>query len=116
MATFHLSIRPCIFAIFKPTIFIFWILIEDCITINETFGFFDSLSISSEIELGLGPSKIEIYLIKFKVDPMIYFGSSNYLKKAKWRKKSRWPPSMNFPFLRQFLCKSIETWNMERRS
>jgi hypothetical protein len=61
MAILNLSIRPselCIFAIFEPTI---WILIEDYIRINDTFGFFDSLSISSEIELGLGPTQIEVF-------------------------------------------------------
>jgi hypothetical protein len=34
MAILHLSIRtfePCIFAIFKPTIFKFWIILEDYI-------------------------------------------------------------------------------------
>jgi hypothetical protein len=52
----------CIFVIFKPTIFKFWILIEDYIRINETFGFFDSLPKSSEIGFGLGPSQIMIFL------------------------------------------------------
>jgi hypothetical protein len=64
MTLLHLSIRPSepyIFAIFRPTIFKFWILIEDHIKINDTFRFFDSLSISSEIELGLGPSQIKIF-------------------------------------------------------
>jgi hypothetical protein len=64
MAILHLSIRPSesyIFAIFKPTIFKFWILLEDYIRINDTFGFFDSSPISSKIELGLGPSQIKIF-------------------------------------------------------
>jgi hypothetical protein len=64
MAILHLSIRPsepCIFAIFTPTIFKFWILIETYLRINDTFGFYDSLFISSEIELGLGPSLIKIF-------------------------------------------------------
>jgi hypothetical protein len=57
MVILHLTIHPCepgLFAIFKPTIL--WYLIEDYIRINNTFGFFDSLSISSEVELGLGLS------------------------------------------------------------
>jgi hypothetical protein len=65
MAILHLSIRPpepCIFAIFKPIILKLWILIEDSIIINDTFGFSDSLSISSEIELELGPYQIKIFL------------------------------------------------------
>jgi hypothetical protein len=36
--------------------------IENFMRINDTFWFFDSLSISSEIELGL-PSQIKIFLI-----------------------------------------------------
>jgi hypothetical protein len=52
---------PCIIVIFQPTIFKFWILIEDYIRINDTFGFLDSLSISSEIELGLEPSQNKIF-------------------------------------------------------
>jgi hypothetical protein len=43
--------EPCIFAIFDPTIFKFRILIEDYIKINDTSGFFDSLSISSQIKI-----------------------------------------------------------------
>jgi hypothetical protein len=65
MVILHLCIRPsepCFFAIFKPTIFKFWILIEDYIRINDTFGFSDSFSISSEIELGLGSSQIKFFL------------------------------------------------------
>jgi hypothetical protein len=64
MAILHLSIRlsePCIFAIFKPTTLKFWILIEDYIRITDSFGSSDSLSISSEIELGLGPFQIKIF-------------------------------------------------------
>jgi hypothetical protein len=85
MAILKLSIRPSdpfIFVIFKPTIFKFWVLIEDYIRINDTLGFFDSLSISSEIELGLGTSQIKIFFHHisslfedFRVDPIIYFGS-----------------------------------------
>jgi hypothetical protein len=55
MAILRLSIHlsePCILAILKPTTFKFWILIEVYIRINETFGFFDLLTTSSEIELG----------------------------------------------------------------
>jgi hypothetical protein len=68
----------------------FWILIADYIKINDTFGFFDSSSKSSEIELGLGPSQIMIFhivfhhflrilpiAVRFRVDVLIYFGSSN---------------------------------------
>jgi hypothetical protein len=43
--------EPCIIAIFKPKNFKFWILIENYITTNYTAG----LSISSGIELELGP-------------------------------------------------------------
>jgi hypothetical protein len=60
MAILRLSIRqpePGIFAIFKLAIFKFWILIEDYIRINDTFGFFDLLCMNFEIELGLGPSQ-----------------------------------------------------------
>jgi hypothetical protein len=96
MAILRLSIRlsePCIFAIFRPTLFKFWIIIEEYIRFNETFGFFDLLSISSETEFRLGPSQIRIFKIvfhhllrifpiavKFKVDPIIYFGNSNHKK------------------------------------
>jgi hypothetical protein len=68
MASLHLSIRtsePCVFVISKLSIFKIWILTEDYIWINDTFGFFDSLSISSEIELGLGPSRSKISFIIF---------------------------------------------------
>jgi hypothetical protein len=64
MAILCLSIRPsepCIFAIFKPTIIKLWILIEEYIRINDRFGFFESLSIRSEIEVGLRPSQIKIF-------------------------------------------------------
>jgi hypothetical protein len=63
MAILRLSIHPsepCIFAIFNPTIFKFRILLGDYkISINDMFGFFDTLFISSEIELGLGFSQIK---------------------------------------------------------
>jgi hypothetical protein len=87
MAILRLSIRPsepCIFAIFKPTIFKFWIHIDDYLRINDTF--FDSLFIISEIKLGLGPVFFIIFHdflrifpipLECRVDPMIYFGSSN---------------------------------------
>jgi hypothetical protein len=68
MTILRLPIRlfaPCIFNIFKPTIFRLWILIEDYIKMNETFGFFDLLSISSEIELGLGLWQIKIFSLHF---------------------------------------------------
>jgi hypothetical protein len=64
MAILHLSIRPsepCIFAIFKPKYSKFWILIENYIRINDTFGFFDLLSKRSVIEFGLEPSQITIF-------------------------------------------------------
>jgi hypothetical protein len=35
---------------------------------------------------------------------------------TKWRTKSKWAPSMNFPYLSLFSCNSIETWNLERKS
>jgi hypothetical protein len=91
MAILHLSIRQsesCIFAMYKPTIFMFLILLEDYVRINDTFGFFDTFSVNSEIELGLGSSQIKNLLLyhhflricpialKVSVDPMIYFGSS----------------------------------------
>jgi hypothetical protein len=53
MTILHLSIRqpePGIFAIFKPTIFKFSILIEDYIRINDTFGFFDSLCMKLSLD------------------------------------------------------------------
>jgi hypothetical protein len=50
--------EPCIVAIFKPTNFKFKILIKNYITKNDTSGFFDKLSISSGIEVELGPSRI----------------------------------------------------------
>jgi hypothetical protein len=90
MAILHLSIRlseRCSFAIFRPTIFKFGILIEDYVRINEMIGYFDSLSISSDIELGLRPSQIiilhhflRIFSIpfKFRNDPMTNFGSLNH--------------------------------------
>jgi hypothetical protein len=53
--------EPCIFAFFRPTIFKFRILIEDYMRINETFGFFDLLPISSEKKLGLEPSQIKMF-------------------------------------------------------
>jgi hypothetical protein len=56
---FNLSVRLSLlfspFSDLQP-----WILIEDYIRINDTFGFYDSSSIRSEIELGLEPSQIKI--------------------------------------------------------
>jgi hypothetical protein len=49
--------EPCIFVIFKLKNSKFRILIEKYITTNDTFGFFDKLSISSGIVLKLGPSR-----------------------------------------------------------
>jgi hypothetical protein len=49
----------CLFAIFKPENFKFWILIENYITTNDTYEFFDKLSISSGIELEIVPSRIK---------------------------------------------------------
>jgi hypothetical protein len=52
MAILCLSVRPsesCIIAIFRPAIFKLRTLVEDYNRINDTFGFIDSLSISSEI-------------------------------------------------------------------
>jgi hypothetical protein len=60
MAILHLSLRPsepCIFAILKPRIFKLDYIEEDYIRINDTFGFFDLSSTSSEFELGLGSSQ-----------------------------------------------------------
>jgi hypothetical protein len=99
MAILHLFIRtcgPCILPIFRPTIFKFWILIEDYIKVSDTFSFFGTLSKSSENYLGLGPYKIKIFLIifhhflrifpiaiNFRVDPMYYFDISNHKEKFK---------------------------------
>jgi hypothetical protein len=55
----------CDFAIFKPKNFKFWILIENYITTNETSGFCDKMSISSGIELELGPYRIKGFFIIF---------------------------------------------------
>jgi hypothetical protein len=62
MAILRLTVRPSEPCFFRPTIFNFWILIEDYIRINDTFGFFDILPRRSVIELGLGPSQIKIFL------------------------------------------------------
>jgi hypothetical protein len=113
MATLHLSIRPsesCIFDIFKPTIFKFWMHLEVYIRINDTFGFFASFSISSEIE----PFKLRFFYysssvlrmfpipLKFRVYSMIYFGSSNHKKKLNGEKKQNGRQNkMNFPQLSQ---------------
>jgi hypothetical protein len=51
--------EPSIFAIFNFKNFKFWILIENYIITNDTSGFFDRFSISSGIELELGPSRIK---------------------------------------------------------
>jgi hypothetical protein len=45
---------------------------------NDTLGFSDLLSITSEIELGLGFNYISSLLEDFRVDPMIYFDSSKF--------------------------------------
>jgi hypothetical protein len=55
----------CDFAIFKPKNFKFWILIENYITTNDTSGFCDKMSISSGIELELGPYRIKGFFIIF---------------------------------------------------
>jgi hypothetical protein len=65
MAILRLSIRSLsIFAILRPTIFKFWILIENYTKINDTFGYL-WFTIRSEIELGLEPSQIKIFYIIF---------------------------------------------------
>jgi hypothetical protein len=64
MAILRLSIRPSerfIFAISRHTIFKYQILIEDYTRIHDTFEFFNSMPISSEIELGFGASQIKIF-------------------------------------------------------
>jgi hypothetical protein len=53
------------FAIFQPTIFIFWILREDYLSTRNTTGFFDSKPRSSGIELRLGPSQIKVFSYYF---------------------------------------------------
>jgi hypothetical protein len=66
MAILHLSIRPfeiCIFAIFKLTVFKFFIIKEDFVRTNDTFGVFNYCLLSSDIELGLGPCRITIFFI-----------------------------------------------------
>jgi hypothetical protein len=49
---------------------------------------------------------------------MIYYGSSNHFKNKLEQKtelwtKSKWPPSMNLPYLSQLLCISIENFDLE---
>jgi hypothetical protein len=64
MAILRLSIRPpepCIFTIYKPTIFKFCIHI----IINKTAPFFDPLFECFENELRLGPSQIEVFELSF---------------------------------------------------
>jgi hypothetical protein len=63
MAILRFPISQSIFAIFKPTNFKFWILIENYITTNDTSGFSYKLSISSGMELELGPSRIKFFLV-----------------------------------------------------
>jgi hypothetical protein len=68
MAILRFPISPsehCIFAIFKPINFKFWVLIENYITTNVTSRFFDKFSISSVIELELGPSVLRVFFIIF---------------------------------------------------
>jgi hypothetical protein len=60
--TFSHPSERCIFAIFNLKNFKFRDLIENYITTNYTSGFFDKLSISSGIELELGPSRIKFLL------------------------------------------------------
>jgi hypothetical protein len=62
---FPISLSLVFFAIFKPTNFKFRILIENYITTYDTSGFFVKMSISSGIELELGPSCIKFLLITF---------------------------------------------------
>jgi hypothetical protein len=50
--------EPYIFAFFKLKNLKFWIMIENYMKTNDTSGFLDLLSISSGIELELGPSHI----------------------------------------------------------
>jgi hypothetical protein len=57
--------EPCIIAIFKSTIFKFWVVTENYIRIHETFEFGDSLSTSSEIKLVLEPSQIKFFFFFF---------------------------------------------------
>jgi hypothetical protein len=67
--------EPCIFAIFEPKNFKFWILIENHITTNIISGFFDKFSISSGNELELGPSRIKVF---FLFSPPFCFVCSNF--------------------------------------
>jgi hypothetical protein len=84
-------IHPSVGALYFGHFQTYSLQIKSSIRINDTFGFFDSMSIGSEIELGLGFSQIMVFLIlfhhllrifpiplTFRVDPMIYFGSSNH--------------------------------------
>jgi hypothetical protein len=66
--------EPCIFVIFKPINFKFWILMKHYITTNDTFEFFDKLSISYEIELELGPSRIKGFFNFLR--HFVFFGSN----------------------------------------
>jgi hypothetical protein len=58
--------EPCTFANFKLKNSKFKILIENYIIPNGTSEFFDKLSISSEIELELGPSLIKCFFFVIK--------------------------------------------------
>jgi hypothetical protein len=57
------------------TNFKFWMLIENYVTKNHTSGFSDKLSISSGIELELGPSRMVVFdfLRHFVFFALIYF-------------------------------------------
>jgi hypothetical protein len=91
MATFRSPIspsEPCIFAIFKPKNFKFWILIENYITTNDTYEFFDKLSISLIINY-ISSHFLSSHLdIEFRVNLMIHFGSKNHKKINRNKKKN----------------------------
>jgi hypothetical protein len=53
------------FTFIYPSVCLSFALTEDYIRINDTFVFVDLLSISSEIELGLSLSQIQIFLLYF---------------------------------------------------
>jgi hypothetical protein len=65
--------EPYIFDIFKPINLKFGILMKNYIKTNETFGFFDKLSISYGIELELGPSRIKGFFFIFSAMKMTHF-------------------------------------------
>jgi hypothetical protein len=64
---FHISLsEPCIFAIFEPKNFKFWILIENYITTNDTSGFVISCLLALELNTNYYPPALRIFFITKK--------------------------------------------------